>query len=125
MALTPGSVLDLMGNGLVARIGPSGKPFDIGASTRPFKYSNIHSHRYHPPPPLPMPAAGRLFLGFKDFEPGNSQGPSRLRLGPLNHDRIVKPLDAATSRRGPRPHCACADERGGTKRADLADAIRD
>lgn len=68
--------------GLVARIGPSGEPFDVGARSQPFKYPNIHSHRYHPPPPLVMPAAGRLFLGFKDFAPGNNQGAFEVSIRP-------------------------------------------
>ena len=68
--------------GLVGRVGASGEPFDIGARTTPFKHPNIHSHRYHPPPSLSMPSAGTLFLGFKDFEPGNNQGAFEVTIRP-------------------------------------------
>lgn len=62
-------------DGLIGRVGEAGKVFDIGARTEPY-------HDYHPRPPhhLHFPAAirmaadGKLFLGFKDFQPGSNSG---------------------------------------------------
>ncbi len=61
--------------GLVARVGAEGKPFDVGARTSLF--SDRHPrppHHPYPPPPLTMPRAGRLYLGFKAFTTGANTG---------------------------------------------------
>lgn len=61
--------------GLIGRVGDRGKPFDIGARTRPFPAKNERGlRRRYPPPPIKMPASGRLFLGFKGYRPGANHG---------------------------------------------------
>ena len=60
--------------GLIGRVGVM-KSFDIGARTQMFlNKGSLRHHVYFAPPPIRMPASGRLELGFKDFKQGTNTG---------------------------------------------------
>lgn len=61
--------------GLIGRIGVAGKPFEIGARTGMFVNPRLHGpfHTY-PPQPIKIPKDGRLWLGLKEFVPGDNLG---------------------------------------------------
>jgi hypothetical protein len=60
--------------GLIGRVETS-KIFALGTRTQLFLAPNPRGRRhYYAPPPLRMPATGRLMLGFKDFKQGNNLG---------------------------------------------------
>lgn len=60
--------------GLIGRVDGASKAFDIGARTQLFLSRFLRHHTYYPPPPIRMPADGRLLLGFKDFSLGANHG---------------------------------------------------
>lgn len=60
--------------GLVGRVGEAGKAFDIGARTTMFHRGGRPPRRPYAPPPIKMPASGRLYLGFKQYSAGNNRG---------------------------------------------------
>jgi len=69
--------------GLRGRVGPEGKPFDLGARTGlfPDKYARRPHHPY-PPPPITMPRDGTLYFGFKNFTSGANTGTFEVTIRP-------------------------------------------
>jgi len=61
--------------GLRGKIGPGGKPFDLGARATLFR--DLHPrppHHPYPAPAIEAPRDGALYLGFKAFAPGANTG---------------------------------------------------
>jgi hypothetical protein len=68
--------------GLVGQVTGTNATFQIGARTQPFLDRNLRSRRTYAPPPIVMPAAGRLRLGFKNFQPGANRGDFAVTIRP-------------------------------------------
>jgi hypothetical protein len=60
--------------GLIGRVAASGRTFDIGARTKPFRSHDMRSQATYPAPPIRMPADGELTLGFKEYTAGANSG---------------------------------------------------
>lgn len=61
--------------GLQAKVGISGKPFDVGARTSLFPDRHARPpHHPYPPPPIRSRESGALYIGFKQFRSGVNTG---------------------------------------------------